>query len=479
MEEVRTHLEKVQTGRDEVLTALPFPISGQGALGARTHAVLSSDYRLAIAIVFIAGLAAQVFLEIRGWLQDDQLALLSIGMDFATTGHLDPVAKTMTGGGWIPGSLLQLLSGVPLMLWMNFKSPTILVGLFHLAGGIVLYRVFMDAIGPRFTLFFLAVYWLSPWRLFNAGFAWEHSYVFLPAALHCWACWKLRDQARMLPSAVLGAVLVLSFQIHGSFLILVAAALLLFMMRLIRVHGAGLLLGSCIGALPLIPTFIALLNGTLPSILPSHDTFGMAFGKPYLLGKVVWDWLRLSTPDLGRQISSNVFFKDDFLRDLPFGQGIIGLAWVLFILAGLSAFLSAAVLWWYVRSYHAPADHVSGRSWLRNYALVTMLAVFICAGLSPVFLNLRHLVIALHVACIPVATWLDSNWPFRQRWVRIIAILFIVLRLPVVTIAGFGNTMYREGTIQDFHRYTVSRKTLSLIPDGAWHGSVRDTEPDP
>ena len=92
------------------------------------------------------------------------------------------------------------------------------------------------------------LYWLSPWRLYHAGFLWEPGMMFLPAAIHLGSCWLLRpsdgpaslakesktETVRLAASIALGIVLVGSLQIHASFVVLVAATLGLAATRRIR-----------------------------------------------------------------------------------------------------------------------------------------------------------------------------------------------------------------------------------------------------
>ncbi len=88
-------------------------------------------------------------------------------MRLALDGQIAPFAKIMSGGGVIPGSLLQFLVGLPLALWFDYRSPALLVILFHLAAGLLLWRLMERAFGQRFAAVYLAIYWLSPWRLYH------------------------------------------------------------------------------------------------------------------------------------------------------------------------------------------------------------------------------------------------------------------------------------------------------------------------
>src|SRR2546423_599272 len=81
---------------------------------------------------------------------------------------------------------------------------------------------------------FVAMYALSPWLLFYLSSCVDVSFIFLPAAAHLWCCWRLRQTPAPWPSFVLGCLLVLTAQIHGSFVIPLALTVLLVVQGRIR-----------------------------------------------------------------------------------------------------------------------------------------------------------------------------------------------------------------------------------------------------
>ena len=121
-----------------------------------------APYSAYIAAIVIAGVAFQFFLWTRQSLLGDQITLLSLGVEFTESGALAPVAKGMSGGGSIPGGFLQLLVGVPLKIWPDYRAPALAVVLSQLLAVALLAVTIGRAMGLRFLAFFLAVYWLSP-----------------------------------------------------------------------------------------------------------------------------------------------------------------------------------------------------------------------------------------------------------------------------------------------------------------------------
>ena len=225
---------------------------------------------LLAAIVLLGGTVLQAVLWSRQWIYGDQYALFLAGLDLLETGRLPPVAKYMSGGGHIPGSLLPLLIAGPLEAWTDYRAPALLIGVGHLAAAGVLAATVGRALGISFLAAYLAAYWLSPWRLYHAGFVWEPAYVFLPAALHLACAWRLRAGRHFGWSLLLAATLTATLQLHASFVVLVVLTALLALQGAIRVDWRGAFAGVASGALTLIPTAQAWLAGTLPRMAPGR-----------------------------------------------------------------------------------------------------------------------------------------------------------------------------------------------------------------
>ena len=198
-----------------------------------------------VAVILCTGAALQVLLWSRQWIYGDQYALLLSGIGILETGDLPPFAKTMSGGGRVPGALLPLLVAAPLQVWADYRAPGLLIGLSHVAAAAVLAVCIGRALGARFLAAYLAVYWLSPWRLYHAGFIWEPAYVFLPAALHLASAYHLRERPHAGWSLLHAANLTLALQLHGSFLVLALLTAGLAAVRRIRLDVRGLRPWAC------------------------------------------------------------------------------------------------------------------------------------------------------------------------------------------------------------------------------------------
>ncbi len=427
---------------------------------------VQTRYLRTVSIVLALGVLIQLFLCQRSWIGGDQMPLLDLGLDFLETGKLRPMAKQMSGGGLIPGSLLQLLIGLPLKVWPDYRAPIVLIGIFHLAAGLIATRVLSEAAGSRTALLFLIVYWLSPWRRYHAGLLWEPGFLFLPAAVHFWSCWKLRVRPAPLPSALLLATLALTFQLHGSFLLLVILTALLFFQRVIRVHVKAAILGGVIGALPLIPTIRALVEGTLPAVMPSEGFLGFGLVKVIPVLRGVHYWFRLGSLDIGRRLQRVIFLDGDWVsghQERLVLQGAVALLWVL---AATSVLLALAASWWYFRRAPREAPRSREWTWLRTFTLNAFIAVLLTSALSPVTIQGWHVVIALHAAALPVTFWIAERWPPRQRWMRWAILLFLLLRIPEIMVIGFGYPSYRGKAFPTSYGEGLSERQRRLVVPG-------------
>lgn len=403
----------------------------------------SPSYHLWAFALIASGVLLQAWLAARAGIGGDQYVLFDLGLDYVEGGDLAAIGKGMSGGGSIPGSLLQLLIGVPFSLWRDYRAPVFLIGLFHFAAALVTLPVLRQAAGEKAALIFLALWWLSPWRLYHSGILWEPAYVVFPSALHLWACWRLRERPDPLASAVLAALLVLTFQLHGSFLFLVILTAILLVRRQIRIRPAAAFAGAVAGSLTLLPTAAALLGGTLPQAAPTKSFigYGLVTVVPLLRGFLYW--FRLGSLDVGRRLSSVVMLDADYGGGEPFGLVIRGGTLLLVFAAAASIMVAVAANWWFFLSVTKKGGHDPGWGWLRSYSLAGFLSLILSSALSPVTIQSWHVLIALPSASLPVALWVSECWPPRRKWLLLVLAAFFILRIPEVIVIGRGNRAYR------------------------------------
>jgi hypothetical protein len=431
-------------------------VSPPGPAAERTQSTLL----VCMAALLLTGFGLQLLLWSRQWVYGDQYALLLSAIRYLGSGELAPFTKEMSGGGRIVGGLLQILIAWPLRLWADFRAPALAMGLTQVGAVAVLMAVLGAAYDRRFVVFFLAAYWLSPWRLYHAGALWEPGFLFLPAALHMAAAWLLRappDGNRLEvngngreaahgtattigASLLLGMVLVATSQLHASFVVLVVATALLWRQGLIRINFFGFVAGAIAGGLSLAPTVAAILDGEMPEVAPAID---QRVALPVLIvsnvGKAVMYWFRMGSADIGRRLRQTAW-----LSDTPAGtEAAVWLPSSLVVAVSLLSIVSVLIALDANRRYFR-RDAISGRAgadWVRRYALVMLGAVAVLAAVSPVPLQGWHVVIALHAASIPTAAWLDRAFA-RGGAQRVLGAVLIVLLAATSLLVGLGHPTY-------------------------------------
>lgn len=400
----------------------------------------SGSARLAL-ILLALGILLQFWLWSRPvWLYRDQVELYTLGLDFARDGKLDAFGKLMTGDYTIPGVFLQLLVGVPLMLWRDARAPTLLMGLTQVAAAVLFARVLRRELDGRASALFLAVFWLSPWRLYHSGFLWEANFLFLPAAVHLWACRELRSEARVWPSLALGLTFLLTAQVHAAILILALATLFLLWRRRLVIEPRAALAGAFLGSITLWPTLAALLAGRRPET--AGEAAAGLLTRLNSVEKGLVYWIRFGSPDVGRRFRETVFCALPGGRE---GSGIAcGAIELTEAVALVGVVLSLVASWWFWRRREASEREPEG--WLRDYALAVLAGVVVAAALSPVLVQGWHLLIAMPAACLPVALWLRAAWspgkPRFHAWLRAAMVVTVLWRLPAVVLLGLGHPMY-------------------------------------
>ena len=398
--------------------------------------------RRAGAAVLLLGLGLQLWLTYRSWFYFDQVLLYKLGIGWVAGDGLYPFAKVVSGAGVIPGALLQLAVGLPLEVWFDYRSPILFLGLAQLAAAVVLWRVVARTFGESVAAFYLAIYWLGPWRLYHSGFLWEPIYLLLPAALHLWATVRLRDRGEPLASATLGLVVAVAVQLHPSGIALAILTGLLLATRSHRLHAVWAAAGAIAGGLTLLPTASAWMSGRLPSILTGSHWSELGLFRVYPLTKDLTYWLRLGSLDVGRRLRQS---------ELP-----EAFAWTIPVLSVLGAASIALALWATIRFFRrrAAPDSAAG-SLVRRYCIFALVGHLLAMGVSSVTPQGWHCLVLLHAASLPVALlcsrWLGSHdrQPGRSkargsRPLRLLLWSFLFLRVPIVLVIGLGHPMYVE-----------------------------------
>jgi hypothetical protein len=394
-------------------------------------------------LLFFIGLSLHVFAASQTWIASDQAHLLRLGAKLASEGTIVPFGKLLNGGGTNPGILLQLLFGIPMYITHHFQSPMILVILSHCLAFALLSGIFKKTYGDAVLIPFTLVYWLSSWRIHNAGLLWEPAFIFLPAALHLWCSYNSRDKKSLLYSALGVASVVWAMQIHNSFMILLVASIILVWKKRIQIHWGGILLGVCVAGLTLIPSIVAIATGNLQYDTQQSQGFigkGLVTVVPMLKG--VLYWFTLGGIDAVRA-----------LKETSFSSTAPIIIYILQFLCILTVGISIVASWWYFRPLwrwkgKRPEDHqvTESAQWMRSYAIAIFFAIIISAALSPITLQGWQVVIALHAAIIPVVVWAIQVWKQKRsaRTVLISAIVYAAFEIAIMLTIVSGQSIYNR-----------------------------------
>lgn len=400
--------------------------------------------------LFLAGLLLQLLFVVRAWrawpsypemkgniVARDSLQFSGLIRPFLEEPQFVSSWKKSGTGTDLPGVLLPFLWGAPAFLTHDIRSGVLVVVLFHLAGGLLLVRTLRRALGDRFTVIYLVIFWLSPWHLFHSGFIWEPNLLLLPAAVHLWSCHVLRDAARPLASFALGATLVLTLQVHYSAFFLIFLTGLLLLKRAVTISWVPFLGGGLAGGLPLLPAMIAILHGTHLDFSSESGFAGRGFVYVLPVLRALLFWARLGSLDVGRMYSGDCV---SCVRASLDGSTIDVVRCLVYRLSGFlasaSVLLSLAALWWWLRRSREP-DRPEQERWMTIYAMSALFALLFAAGVAPITLQTWHVVIAAPAACLPVALWIAARWPFERRWLQALVVAFLLARLPLAGLMAF------------------------------------------
>lgn len=422
-----------------------------------TEAAEASDReaRKLAGVVLLLGLLLQLGLTFRSWIYFDQILLYQLGVNGLESGRLFPYAKAVSGSGVIPGSLLEVLIAAPLHLWLDLRAPILALGVSQLLAALILWRTVARHFGERIALTYLAIYWLGPWRLYHSGFLWEPTYLLLPAAAHLWASLQLVERPRRGPSLVLGAVAVAAVQLHPSGVVLGASTVLLWLAGKQKLSLPAASLGALLASCTLWPTLGALRDGSLPRAVPGGSWTEWGLFQLHPLLKDLLYWLRLGSLDVGRR-----------LRQLELEGPWLGAAALLGLLAAASVLLVLLANLRWVRE----APTTSAQRFVRTYAGALLACHLIAMAFSTVTPQGWHLLVLLHVACVPVALYVAdvvadvTRGPSRA--LRVACLAFLFFRLPIVLLLGFAHPMYQrpEGDPNAAHVEAGRLEDLELVP---------------
>jgi hypothetical protein len=398
--------------------------------------------------LFATGLAIATLMTWRMHVGIDALDLLTRGWLLTVKGVWVPLGNEAAPGGYVPGGLTALLVGAPLALWMDPRAPVVLVLGCHIVAYALLDRIVGEALGRRARVLFAVYYWLNPWQLFQAAWLDNTNYGFLTGAVHLWACYRQRQRPSFVHSAVLVAVVGLTGQLHLHAMLLVFAAVLLWLRGYWKPHWGGVAVGSAVVIASLVPFLQEAWRH--PEVLPGgRDPFLRGLFTVWPVIKGVLYWLRYAS--LHFSSSMRIF---DFTPSLGATSDWIlwPIYWVLGnVVGGVSVVLPVlanAFVWRRFRKTRTLSASAmpSRRDWLRGYTVWLFVACLVANATSPTEVMYWHNLIAFHAAVLPMVLWVDAlSRTRRAPLVRHAVAAHLSLSLVFLLGMSVGADIFRAG----------------------------------
>ena len=440
--------------------------------GIKTHISMSfqQKHRLFEPVASSVSLNAQVFNALYwggiffglapAWLfatqqivDGDQEQMLFNGYMGAYLGQWSSFGNAASVVGNVPGNLLGLVVGVPLLVWDSPYAPMIFLILTRLVGFFLfdhlIKQVFTtpDGSAQIMRLSFLLLCWLNPWFLYET-LLYNPSYLFFCSALHCWSAWHLRINRSFVMTLLHIIAIGLAMQLHYSWPLLVILSLMLFWQRQIKINYWAVVAAVALIGLSLWPYLLlrmqneALAHNPDPAAKKRYIGYGAVHVFPVI--KSYFYWLRYGSwwyP--GKLVNDTAFLWVSSSVGLQLAS--MWLWRVMIYLAGISSLLFA--LWanmllaaslrgkWLRRDLLKLSAPATPAHWLGLYALAAVVATLVTAGLAPITFNYWHLILVFPFALFPVLLLLRLLFKAYPNVIKLLGLgvlgFFVVVNLIV------------------------------------------------
>lgn len=416
--------------------------------GSRALASVTAGSPSLRAAALLFGLAVSLLMVARSQVGGDQLFMLSRGWRLAAEGTWVHYGMPTSAGGKSPGSATTLLVGAPLLVWRDYRAPTVLLWLSHLLAYLLLDRIAARALSPRGRLLLALLYWLNPWRVFFSAHLWNVNYMFLAGALHAWTSFRQRRQATFWLSALHVATIGVAAQLHTSAPVLLLASALLLWRGYLKIDWPGAFAGALAVAATLLPWALAVLDHR--ELLPGGTGFpfrGLVLVFPLLRGVIYW--LRYASLFFTRRmidfdLSATLGPLADHLIARPL--------WALLVVAGTISLalplLANRWMWrrdrrWLLQRAGAAW---SARRWLHGYVAGCFAAAALSFAASPTTIMAWQGFIVFHAAVLPLVMWVEVLAHSRARAGAARATLaYAVVASALLLAMAVGTPLYRRG----------------------------------
>ncbi|MDQ7059603.1 MAG: 3-deoxy-D-manno-octulosonic acid transferase [Sulfurimonas sp.] len=265
-------------------------------------------------------------------------------------------------------------------------------------------------------LFFLVIYWLNPWFLFE-NIIYNPSYLFFFSALHLWTAFKLKEESSFTYSFLHVLSIGMAMQLHYSWIILAIMSTVLLYKNIVKVNWYGVFIAFVVIVISLIPYIQEFMqNEAIRSNEGNKDGeryIGWGGVHVYPVLKSFLYWLRYGSFIFTNKLITATNF--DWLTDSYFLQQIFKYTYqvILFAFGAITLWVSfKANQFLYFRLKGSFLTRFTGsiekEKWLSIYIFSAILGVLISAILSPIIFNYWHLLIIFPYALLPFLIYLQA-----------------------------------------------------------------------
>lgn len=359
-------------------------------------------------------------------------------------GHLIPFGPRSTNTNLIYGSFISVYNGIFLSVVSSPYSVLLGIALFHIFGFWLLTKMRFIKTDPVFYQVYLFLFWCSPWRA-SEIFIWNPSFLFTLAVLYLYSLDLFLQKKNFSATLCQGLSILISMQIHNSFIFLAFISLGLWYKKLIRPHWGGV--GICLILLILFffPTWWVI--NARPEIL-SLNTGGGArlFGNLLSGGEAIKGmtyWLRYPSLYFSSTTFANPRFNNDFFYYLW-----EAVKW----LAAISSVLMVA---WanYLFFKNKKENHE-----MRLICSIAFYSLLLSSCISPVPFNFWHLYLVYPFALIPVAALIAKSSQLA-RIIPVLGLYFLIFTL----VSSYNSYKHQWGNDTHEKFRTMEKNKESLI----------------
>ena len=351
-------------------------------------------------------------------LNGDQLQTLYRGYLAAHQGMWLNYGNAASVVGNVPGSLSTLVVGVPLVLWDSPWAPMMVIIACNIMALVLFDKVIKQVFNEPARLFFLVLFWLSPWFLFQ-HMLYNPAYLFFCSALHFYTDFHLREKSNFWLTFGHVVSIGLVMQLHYSWPLLVMVSGYLLVRGVMKIDYWAVALAVVVLAASFVPYALEVLSASSEAMRPEEFSkqryIGWGLVHVYPVIKALIYWLRYSSFLFTEKLINGAMFDWITSSELLRLTSQYIYRGVLYAVGVFTLFFSFKANWFLikqVRGYWWPGllgDKVGNEPWLLLYIAACVVAILISAALSPTVFGYWHLIMLYPFAAMNMLIYLTRH----------------------------------------------------------------------